>query len=355
MAKILLDHGADPGLRSDEFDGILSDENATPLEEAIIYENHGMVELLLEKGLQVKTMKEAEFLLMLAVEEDSGQVVLRVLEEWTIDADRTKSILSDDFYGTVREDVIRALLKNDADLNCNSGHYGHTPLCTAVDSRKLVTLQYLLDYGHGPNCADVDGRTALSRAAARGRKPGIHLLLKYHADIDMTDQCNRAPLFFAVMGGHVTVVKTLLDHGSAAAYILTSAKRSALSIARDLGWRNMALVLAGQGQDIAQEAWTQDPYASKQVEYVPPCPMPARTLAKMRDRPPQAEDVTFRCRVCDVDIPDSDYHFHCPSCSNQWLKYNICFECFSSGLNCPDELHIVQKRTIRDKTPVVLR
>ncbi|PKK43480.1 hypothetical protein CI102_13756, partial [Trichoderma harzianum] len=56
------------------------------------------------------------------------------------------------------------------------------------------------------NIKDHDGRTPLSRAAEKGHRAAVSLLIERDADVNLADRDGRTPLWVAVENGHEEVV-----------------------------------------------------------------------------------------------------------------------------------------------------
>ena len=81
----------------------------------------------------------------------------------------------------------------------------------AGDAQLLIsTLRYVRNI----NFTDDLGMTALHRAAGRGHRDLVELLLSKGASVDATDDFNDAPLHDAVVGGHPSIVELLLTEGA---------------------------------------------------------------------------------------------------------------------------------------------
>ena len=57
------------------------------------------------------------------------------------------------------------------------------------------------------NSYDINNATALMIAAAHGNKETVELLLKYHADITITDNVEKSPIFWAAEENSVAVLE----------------------------------------------------------------------------------------------------------------------------------------------------
>ena len=140
--------------------------------------------------------------------------------------------------GNASVSVIAQLLDAGADAN-HALRAGETPLMTAARTATADVIEVLLAHGADPNVREpVRGQTSLMWAAAVGNVEAIEALLAGGADLVAVSEerdfrfrnsgnggVGRAPaasmiqfspLMFAVRGGHLDAVRTLLDAGAAA-------------------------------------------------------------------------------------------------------------------------------------------
>ena len=140
--------------------------------------------------------------------------------------------------GNASVSVIAQLLDAGADAN-HALRAGETPLMSAARTATADVIEVLLAHGADPNVREpVRGQTALMWATAAGNVGAIEALLAGGADLYAVSEeqdfrfrrtgnggARRAPnapmiqfspLMFAVRGGHLDAVRTLLDAGAAA-------------------------------------------------------------------------------------------------------------------------------------------
>ncbi|WP_264730446.1 ankyrin repeat domain-containing protein [Wolbachia endosymbiont (group B) of Episyrphus balteatus] len=98
---------------------------------------------------------------------------------------------------------------------------------------------YIESCGVDVNSADDIGRTALHRAAYRGRNSIVEYLLSKGANIDSKIECSdpelsgATPLSWAVMSGHVDIVKTLIQRGAKVDVVLNGSNLLGVAVLSD--------------------------------------------------------------------------------------------------------------------------
>lgn len=75
-------------------------------------------------------------------------------------------------------------------------------------------LTELLNSGASVDAANSEGKTALMKAADKGRTDAVQLLLKHGAQVNQRDAEGRTPLMYAADEGHTEVVRLLLAAGA---------------------------------------------------------------------------------------------------------------------------------------------
>jgi ankyrin repeat protein len=110
--------------------------------------------------------------------------------------------------------TIRALIESGEDVNMRVG-LGYTALQKATYIGKLESVQVLLDLGADPDMKGGPAQvTALHTAALRSNMDIANLLLRYRADVKMTDNEGATPLHAAAASGAVEVAKLLVQAGA---------------------------------------------------------------------------------------------------------------------------------------------
>ncbi|KAA6409051.1 MAG: vegetative incompatibility het-e-1 [Lasallia pustulata] len=119
------------------------------------------------------------------------------------------------YYGSLAgvTELVQLLLKNEADVNAQGGHFGNA-LQAASDGGHKSVVQLLLK-----NEADVNAQgghfgNALQAASQGGHESVVQLLLKNEADVNAQGGHFGNALQAASQGGHESVVQLLLDNGA---------------------------------------------------------------------------------------------------------------------------------------------
>jgi len=108
--------------------------------------------------------------------------------------------------------------------------YLYDELIHCAEADNFVLLKYLLKYGADVNMTDIGGRTALMICSMQGNQFCLMTLIKYGADVNMTDRCGRTALMICSMMRNKIGLITLLKYG-ADVNMTDRCGRTALSIA----------------------------------------------------------------------------------------------------------------------------
>ncbi|KAK2763320.1 phosphate system positive regulatory protein pho81 [Arachnomyces sp. PD_36] len=113
--------------------------------------------------------------------------------------------------------IVQLLIEDyGVDVETPTAGNGETPLMRVSSSvvNPVSCANMLFSHGAEVNAGDYGGRTALHYAAERGSDTVVDLLLARGADIQ-ANNAQAQPLFDAVKGGNMKIVRTLLEAGSA--------------------------------------------------------------------------------------------------------------------------------------------
>jgi ankyrin repeat protein len=190
IAKLLLDHGADLTIRNNE--------GYTPLYRAVLNNNYNIIELFLERGANPN------------IKDNNGITLL---------------------YITESVKIAQLLLKHGVDFTLKNDN-GDTPLhntkhMVSIDALNLV--KFLIENGVNPNTQNKNGKTPLFIASsirnsilkkvkphtsARSTEPFIAFLLKNGADPNIQDNNGYTPLFIALHFVEYEIIDLLLENGA---------------------------------------------------------------------------------------------------------------------------------------------
>jgi uncharacterized protein len=159
MARLLLDHGADPNAY-----GLAG---PSPLGEAAFVRDDAMVALLLSRGVKVN---QADGM--------GKTAIFRLLEENHSDSINHGAVLT----------IARDLLKAGANPNMSPTAGGVTPLMLATQKDTGSVFRLLIENGADPKAADGKGRTVLMHAISNDNADAVDQLLARGASVNARDQ-----------------------------------------------------------------------------------------------------------------------------------------------------------------------
>lgn len=214
--KVLLAAGANPAV-TNRF-------GASPLSEAALSGNAGLLTLLLDAGADAKSMATP----------DGETVLMRAARSGSVDA-------------------VRLLLDRGADVNARERYKGQTALMWAAAERHAPVVKLLLERGADWRIRGFDretrpprlsaassispiprgGFTALMFTAREGDIESARLMLDAGADVNHGDVDNVTPLVAALMNKKYSLAKFLLDRG-ADVNVIDAGGRTALYAAIDI-------------------------------------------------------------------------------------------------------------------------
>ncbi|XP_068149170.1 transient receptor potential channel pyrexia [Drosophila tropicalis] len=244
IAKVLLDHGADPN----RWDGR---KEVTPLHCAASSKSVECLLLLLRRkaninigiekrsalhyAIDVNAVECVEILLKYGADPNTPQVYTETPLHTASAAGFTKCVqLLLDHNADVRSqfgegkvtalhlaaendyvECVRLLLDHRADVNCRNASH-QTPLHLACLSQSISTVDLLISKGANVNAVYRDGRTALHAAIVKQSRclDCCNALLKAGADVNKADNYGYTPLHIAALNEFSNCVYTFIEHGA---------------------------------------------------------------------------------------------------------------------------------------------
>jgi ankyrin repeat protein len=110
--------------------------------------------------------------------------------------------------------VVKFLIKNNADVNLGILGQNYTPLMSAVINENLEIVEMLLENGARVNDISIDERSALHFAAMTGNQEIVHFLLNHKAEINQNSKSFGTPLYLACAHDNIEIVQFLLEQGA---------------------------------------------------------------------------------------------------------------------------------------------
>jgi ankyrin repeat protein len=150
------------------------------------------------------------------------------------------------------EEMVAWLLSQGAGAN-TTDESGQTPLSLAAAGVHLGVVKMLVHHmeAQGLEGRDMQGRKALYYAAQKGHETIVAFLLRQGAHADIRGDDETMPLMAAASGGHLGVVKMLLQHMGGEGLEQTDKKnRTALFCAALTGREEMVAFLLSQGAQV---------------------------------------------------------------------------------------------------------
>jgi ankyrin repeat protein len=176
VARALLEHGADTGIRDND--------NHSPLDRASQKGHVEVVRVLLEHGADVNSSDKNDCVTALHRASGCGEVA-----------------------------IARILLDYGADPTARDNN-DRTPLHYVAEENHAAVARVLLEWGADPNAQDSKIRTPLHLASWHGYLDVVWLLLQHGADTNIRDDEGRTPFQYASARGHQGVMQSLLEHGA---------------------------------------------------------------------------------------------------------------------------------------------
>ncbi len=187
----------------------------TALRNAAMFEHEVVLQLLLKNGANIETKSNNESSLIWAASEGYERIVRLLLEKGanieTKDRKERTALIAAAHRGN--EEMVRLLLEKDADIEAKY-KFKKTALIWTARWGKEEVVRLLLEKGANTEAKDELERTALLLAAYWGREEVVRLLLEKGANIEAKDNLERTALIVAAERGNEEVVRLLLEKGA---------------------------------------------------------------------------------------------------------------------------------------------
>ena len=112
------------------------------------------------------------------------------------------------------DEARRKLATVMVDVNCRSRFINWTPLHKAAERGHKEVVQLLIESGADQNVVDKRGRTSLHWAVSKGHKEVVQLLIENGADLNVADEEGTTPLHCAARSCNKEMVKLLIERGT---------------------------------------------------------------------------------------------------------------------------------------------
>ena len=389
MTRLLLDHDANVNL-----------QHTTLLRTAIGKRHFGLVELLIERGVDVDTTNGEGALLLMA---EAGNIAtVKLLLDKGIDVnvrDERHAISLHHAASKLHHTVISLLLERGANVN-SMNKKGCTALQETIkgfeseDGQMLKVTELLLSNDADATTKDTTGTTALHLAAALGRQDLVRLFLERFPEVDSRNCKGQTALHRAAINGHVDIVALLLRKGAmidgsdknGTPALHEAVRRDHFGVVRLLLQEGADInIMDNRGETCLHRAVEQgkeeilcyllDLDASMDEEHETLLPNLLKMMGKKsRDYSTVVELLLRHCRVNKITIPEQDLalarevqktsesgdweggrycdrckgnlprpdpFYHCLRCHDN--NYDLCQDCIDLGLHCLDDGHQVDR------------
>lgn len=225
IVELLLQHGADPGLRKRN--------GATPLIVAGLQGNVRVLQLLLARGADVNECDAHGFTALMEAAGNGRVEALRFLHQ-----------------RGARVNLARETTREQQAL----GKGGATALMDAAEKGHVEAARALLEMGADVGARDNMGRSALTHALlscpAERTEDTVRLLLRHCADVNGQDAEGKTALILAVERRHLGSVRALLEQERLEVDGRDSEGRTALLVATQLDLGEVAQLLCQRGASV---------------------------------------------------------------------------------------------------------
>ena len=217
----------------------------TPLHNAAIADQTECIEELLKCGADIEAKYEDGDtpLIVAACRGSKNAAKLLIQHKADIESkglDGRTPLASAAFFGVT--ECVEELLKNGASIE-SSDIYGNTPLILASLQGHLNTVKALHAYNADVAAEGKLGQAALTTAAWLGHAECVEFLLSKGAKVNFIDSEGHTSLHLAVMHQHIKCVELLVVHPDTDLSRKTKKGKTALEIAKNLGFLEITKIL----------------------------------------------------------------------------------------------------------------
>jgi len=245
-ARLLLEHGASVHARNKD--------GRTPLHLASEHELYDVVALLIKFGADVDAQDNYNMTpLHCAIESYRSLVAAQLLLDHRASARLQDKNGQTPLHLASRRglsDVVALLLKSGADVDPRDNDNITPLLCVSEVSGDGADAQLLLEHGASVNVRDKDGQTPLHLALQHHFSDVVPVLLKWGADVDAHDICNRTPLLCAKESFERVTAIQLLPDDMASIHARHENGQTPLHLASHHGFSDVAALLLKLGADV---------------------------------------------------------------------------------------------------------
>jgi ankyrin repeat protein len=179
----------DKGTNKDTYKGY----SCMLLSYAIENGTHDMIELLIDKGLDVSCTQRTQY-------HDAHPLLIHV-------------ILNARFDRRYDLKLVKLLIEKGADVNVTT-QYGLTPIIVACNSENLEIAKLLIEKGANVNAANHIGKTALHTALDSCDREIVDFLIDNGADVNVTTKYGTTPLIISIKKCERETITLLIKKGA---------------------------------------------------------------------------------------------------------------------------------------------
>lgn len=239
-----------------------SRDEYTPLCTAALGGQEACVKILIERGADLSVAPNGDSLLYLTAQGGNVELVQLLLEKGLDVNGGSVLCAAAGSPSQRRDDVVRLLLKEGADVSCRNEN-AETALHISAWREYDTTVRLLLESGAKVDAQNKAGETALHIATKCGSETVLQILVENGADATAKTAAGETALQCAAKWGLETIVQILIENG-ADATAKTAAGETALKLAAWNGHvATVRLLLDHLDGETNSEAWLATSQMSK--------------------------------------------------------------------------------------------